>query len=1090
MAEYRSRDNRYASRGRRIADDWEENDEWHERGPRGRSSNVGENRERINILRPSYRHLDADVSLRARLQRPPEDSAAFRPTLRSYGGNRLEIGRRLPEPRPRLAVAPDELSTRVERHRRSSDIFNPGFSAFPEAHEAIDPILEDGFDLELTFQREDTWAPSAIESESSLALEPGSSEKESTERTTTQFNVLISWAWGLGPNLLNGGELHGFVGSSRRRQPCHFRWLHTQQNYMDFDGFFLNAIRTAELKGSESIAVLKSQENIRARFVKPVTAGQTIRGRQMTPNVFFGNLTQDRSVRTDRLTAPRTSILFFSVPFFLLREFAENNLAPRSGLFPTRALLQSQNSAVKRARELSQALRKLQAGDRDICLHVSQVWCLAIGEDHLFTCSTLALEDLLGESCKINIQPRPGHISPPTVQGRQYITIRSANEIIVLPLNQCGTWLAFISHFGAETINFEESYCLKWQGREVTQDTWATVYQNIMSSNFPLYLEAKRLGRGFNPAVILDGMENEYDLAAVQTPLEQSSNRAVKSAPVAEAFLANLYVENSDSKPAIRTTDLETFHTFTWICAVPDRQPAPKVESSSEKFVDTVSDKFRAYNLDAGRYGKALLEIEEFLETRLSSKEAQIYAKIPAKGMVDIAGIHETIVHAFVGEPTRQLGGRSFKAEFAWAAKVVLAFFFPVSTENKIVQRYWGGVYAILSLPDDDMPIAPQVTDEPEEFTTQRSPPRSEHRRRTSTFAPADDTGEEDRPQSRSPYIEPHQYESDTGPRDRYDRRGPRYEDEVRYEIPPPPPRRRPPPSFQATKRPKLFRAKDVSAFIGLAQRLKSMSSIFEAHRKADGSYFKIPSAFSNAWLHCLLFVVQHASPVHASHKMAEKSLERCILLIDQGLAEIMASLAPIPLHEKMALQPRGVMALIINRLIEDVVGDSPDVLSIYASYMDELKAKIEDDPLQRIHQRTISYFNEEIEAIIRVLEGQGQVIADLTDITSTSDRSFLSPAASMERGRAEFGRAFELLWEQKSFILQRIGDFTGLAKEALVLESFSKNEIETTKDRHDSAIYAFTIVTIIFLPLSFVCSFLGMNTTGRYPSIHSRSKY
>lgn len=50
-----------------------------------------------------------------------------------------------------------------------------------------------------------------------------------------------------------------------------------------------------------------------------------------------------------------------------------------------------------------------------------------------------------------------------------------------------------------------------------------------------------------------------------------------------------------------------------------------------------------------------------------------------------------------------------------------------------------------------------------------------------------------------------------------------------------------------------------------------------------------------------------------------------------------MVSLAPSPLHEKTALQPRGVMALVINRLIEDVVGDSPDVLSTYDSYMDEL---------------------------------------------------------------------------------------------------------------------------------------------------------
>jgi hypothetical protein len=100
----------------------------------------------------------------------------------------------------------------------------------------------------------------------------------------------------------------------------------------------------------------------------------------MMPNAFFGKLGQSRSTRADRLVAPGTSILFFSLPFFLLRQFAENNLPTRSGLFPTRALLQSQNSAIKKARELSQALRKLYADNRDVCLHVSQAWCLAIGD--------------------------------------------------------------------------------------------------------------------------------------------------------------------------------------------------------------------------------------------------------------------------------------------------------------------------------------------------------------------------------------------------------------------------------------------------------------------------------------------------------------------------------------------------------------------------------------------------------------------------------------------------------------------------------------------------------------------------------------
>lgn len=40
-----------------------------------------------------------------------------------------------------------------------------------------------------------------------------------------------------------------------------------------------------------------------------------------------------------------------------------------------------------------------------------------------------------------------------------------------------------------------------------------------------------------------------------------------------------------------------------------------------------------------------------------------------------------------------------------------------------------------------------------------------------------------------------------------------------------------------------------------------------------------------------------------------------------------------------------------------------------------------------------------------------------------------------------------------------------------------NRNRIDTTKDRQDNAIYAFTIVTVIFLPLSAVASIFGMNT-------------
>lgn len=39
-------------------------------------------------------------------------------------------------------------------------------------------------------------------------------------------------------------------------------------------------------------------------------------------------------------------------------------------------------------------------------------------------------------------------------------------------------------------------------------------------------------------------------------------------------------------------------------------------------------------------------------------------------------------------------------------------------------------------------------------------------------------------------------------------------------------------------------------------------------------------------------------------------------------------------------------------------------------------------------------------------------------------------------------------------------------------------NKFEDSKDRQELAIYAFTIVTVIFLPLSFVAGVFGMNTS------------
>jgi hypothetical protein len=59
-----------------------------------------------------------------------------------------------------------------------------------------------------------------------------------------------------------------------------------------------------------------------------------------------------------------------------------------------------------------------------------------------------------------------------------------------------------------------------------------------------------------------------------------------------------------------------------------------------------------------------------------------------------------------------------------------------------------------------------------------------------------------------------------------------------------------------------------------------------------------------------------------------------------------------------------------------------------------------------------------------------------------------------------------------------RIDGFLALQRSVDGLDVWQLSQIETNKDKQEAAITVFTLVTIIFLPLSFVSSVFGMNTS------------
>lgn len=59
----------------------------------------------------------------------------------------------------------------------------------------------------------------------------------------------------------------------------------------------------------------------------------------------------------------------------------------------------------------------------------------------------------------------------------------------------------------------------------------------------------------------------------------------------------------------------------------------------------------------------------------------------------------------------------------------------------------------------------------------------------------------------------------------------------------------------------------------------------------------------------------------------------------------------------------------------------------------------------------------------------------------------------------------------------QRLASLEQLIRRVQRLTDDTKTSVEINDDDHGKAILVFTIVTLVFLPLSFVSSFLGMNT-------------
>lgn len=144
----------------------------------------------------------------------------------------------------------------------------------------------------------------------------------------------------------------------------------------------------------------------------------------------------------------------------------------------------------------------------------------------------------------------------------------------------------------------------------------------------------------------------------------------------------------------------------------------------------------------------------------------------------------------------------------------------------------------------------------------------------------------------------------------------------------------------------------------------------------------------------------------------------------------------------------------------------------------------VEKRPSRRLLKR-INAFQEEVGIVTSVLSQQHNVLIEF--------RTCLDPA-EFKRPTTARKMRFEFEKSRIKRILTHINDQRRYCKElcdrAKVLEDQNVRLVETLTDDNSRAIFIFTFITILFLPLSFVASFFGMNVVGINPTKSTTSHF
>ncbi|KAL8872906.1 MAG: hypothetical protein Q9174_001543, partial [Haloplaca sp. 1 TL-2023] len=171
---------------------------------------------------------------------------------------------------------------------------------------------------------------------------------------------------------------------------------------------------------------------------------------------------------------------------------------------------------------------------------------------------------------------------------------------------------------------------------------------------------------------------------------------------------------------------------------------------------------------------------------------------------------------------------------------------------------------------------------------------------------------------------------------------------------------------------------------------------------------------------------------------------------------------------------PEAILIMILERLAQGVFGTgSVDIINILEECLELLALRVEKHSSRRLLQK-LNAFEEEVDIVSDVLAQQEVVLLEFRDC--------LDPT-KFERPTTSRKMRFEFETQGIERILTHIREQQRYCKElrerAKVLTVQNVQLVETLVDDNNRAVFVFTLITVLFLPLSFVAGYFGMNLAG-----------